>query len=149
MRLDLFDSASLQVAAAASGGASLVTASWSMDFFGVSVSVLLAAFAGALVALSILPPYQTLKGAAVAVAAGTCIAAFTEPLIAHYTEAPAKLSQAIAFLTGLVALSLIPLALKAVPGFFEALADRLRGGGGGWRRPPDNDRGPGRGRDES
>jgi hypothetical protein len=138
MRLDLIDSASLQVAAAVSGGASLVTASWSVDLFGVPVSVVLAGFAGALIALSFLPPYQTLKAAALAVAAGTVIAAFSEPLIAHYTDAPAKLSQAIAFVTGLVALSVIPLALKAVPALFEALADRLRGGGGGWRRPPDN-----------
>jgi hypothetical protein len=142
----LSDHSLIQLAAAggsvATGTASVLTASWSIDIFGVSVSVLLAGFAGALIALSFLPPYKTFKGMVAAVVAGTLIAAFTEPLIAHYSDAPAKLAQGIAFITGLVALSVIPLALRSVPEFFRALADRIRGnpwGGGG----------TGGGRDES
>lgn len=150
-KLDLVSDGTLMqgaaaVGATASGAASILTASWSVDVFGVSVSTLLAGFAGALIALSFLPPYKTWRGMAAAVAAGTLIAAFSEPLIAHYLDAPAKLHQAIAFLVGLAALSVIPLAFKAVPEFFTALADRIRGTGGyggGWRRPP------GGGRDES
>lgn len=149
-KLDLVSDGTLMQAAAAvgataSGAASILTASWTVEIFGASVSTLLAGFAGSLVALSFLPPYKTWRGMVVAVVAGTLIAAYSEPLIAHYLSAPPKLHQAIAFLVGLVALSVIPLALQAVPEFFHAMADRLRGGGGrgggygggGWRGPPD------------
>ncbi len=74
---------------------------------GVGYAALLAAFSGAVVALS-LNPQNTLKRAMMAVAAGTLSGAYLAPAALVYFHVDGPLQGAAAFLTGLCAMVVLP-----------------------------------------
>lgn len=111
----------------ASAVASAVADNWSMQLFDVSLSVLLACFAGATIALAFLPPMP--RGRMfVAVIAGTLIAAYGTPVVLHVLDwhKHAQLHVGMGFLLGLGAYAGITWALVKGP---EILTSRLKGGG--------------------
>lgn len=130
MRIALVaDPAALKMAAAAtsvvSGASAAVAQDWTMAVFGVPVFVLLASFAGSVAALSFLQPMGVARMAS-SVCCGTAIAAYIEPIAAHYLGLQAHLG--VAFAIGLVAMAAVPLLITWVPKLLDAVADRVRGG---------------------
>lgn len=89
-----------------SGSGSIAAGSLAIEIFGVSLSVLLAGFTGAVVALAFLPPMTRwrLFGA---VAIGTLVAAYGTLLGAHIFGWPEKLHVGIAFFSGALGHSIL------------------------------------------
>jgi ABC-type uncharacterized transport system permease subunit len=88
--------------AAVSVAGSWVADQWAIQLFGVPLSVVLASFAGAFLALSWqrkLPP--TAKCASVWI--GTFAGAYLTPIVLHYSAVPGHFELAIAFAVGIVA----------------------------------------------
>jgi hypothetical protein len=113
---------------AATGAASWWTADWSVAVFGVPLSVLLAAFAGAVVALTFLPPVLSFLQLVGRVVMGTVASAYVTPLAGFLWAGIPHLP--VAFLLGLAALA----AIAKVPVFLDDLRTIARnrwGGGGG------------------
>lgn len=106
-------------------------AAWTLDraavqFVGVPLTVLLAAFAGALASISFAESMR-LPRLVCAVSSSTAIGAYLQPPIEQLLQASLGLTNvplAVAFATGLGAQALVGWALRSVP---EVL-DRLRGG---------------------
>lgn len=89
--------------ATTSGVASAATTGIVADVFGVPLSVLLAGFAGAVVALSFLPPLPDKWKSFTAVAVGTLVASYGVQVGAWYFKWPAELNAPAAFFIGLLA----------------------------------------------
>lgn len=92
---------SLASGAATSMVGSYLADQWSLYLFGVPLSVVLAAFAGAFFALSWqrkLPP----KAKCAAVWLGTFAGAYLTPLVMHYSNLTLNFELAVAFAIGLV-----------------------------------------------
>lgn len=70
-------------AGAASGAAAGIASSWSMMIFGVPLAVVFAAFAGAMVSLSRLPP-ASLGRTVVIVLSGTAAGAYLSALVSEW-----------------------------------------------------------------
>jgi hypothetical protein len=125
------DPVAFKLAAAITSGASAVASAAAdnlpYQLFGVSLSVLLACFAGAAIALAFLPPMPRLK-MFVAVFAGTMIAAYSTPLVLHWLEwdQHPRLHGGLGFALGLVAYAAITWVFVKGP---EILTSRLKGGG--------------------
>lgn len=100
----LFDSAPFRVEAmvssAVSGVVSVATTDWTMGIFGVPLSVLLAGFAGAALALSLLPT-MTHRQMAIAIALGTAIGMYGALIVTLLQPALAPAVAAVAFFLGL------------------------------------------------
>lgn len=92
--------------AAVSGVASITMADVSVFIFGVPVSVVMAAFAGAMISLTFLPGQGLLK-AIITVVSGTFAGAYLAPFILRVsdslftTKIPEDLDKPVAFLLGL------------------------------------------------
>ncbi len=114
------------ITSGASAAASAVTDSWPMQLFGVPLSVLLACFAGATIALAFLPPMPRAK-MFIAVIAGTMIAAYLTPLALHWLKWDQwpQLHAGMGFALGLLAYGGITWAFVKGP---EILTARLKGG---------------------
>lgn len=82
-----------------SGGVAVSVGSLALEIFGVPLSVLLAGFAGAVVALAFLPPMTRWRLFA-AVAIGTLCAAYGVLLLAHLFGLPDKVHVGMAFFGG-------------------------------------------------
>lgn len=113
------------LAATTAGFASVATVDWTMGVFGVPLSVFLAAFAGALISLSFLPPppekesaHRMIVSRAYHVACGTVLAAYLEPgafrMLNHYIEPdlPVTLGLGVACALGVGLMLVIPIGLK-------------------------------------
>ncbi len=101
-------------AAGAATGAAAWFASWSVIIFGAPLPVVLAGLAGALVALSFLPPSTFLRAVAT-VAGSTLCAAYLEPLAQHMADLPQRLALGLAFGIGLLAQPVIAWAMGNIP----------------------------------
>jgi hypothetical protein len=115
------------VSAASAASSWLVADQWSTHILGVPVSVVLAAFAGAVLVLSFLPPAS--KGRVpwqVKIVSATLFASILEPLIAHFFSIPDKAQ------LGLAAAIAAALQALAVPEVREWMRDQInrRFGGG-------------------
>lgn len=111
---------------AATGTASWATADWSLAVFGVPLAVLLAAFAGAVVALTFLPPVVSFLRLIGQVVTGTVAAAYVTPLAGFLWAGVPHLP--VAFLIGLTALA----AISKIPQVMDDLrtfAHKRWGGG--------------------
>lgn len=132
MKLEAVNTATFKVATLATGTtgglASIVTADWALAIFGVPVSVLLAAFAGAMISLSFLSAPESLRRTLTLVSCNTLIGTYGAPLAAKSLEwNEPRLSIGLAFGIALVIQMIIPLVLQAAPKIIEALIDRIRG----------------------
>ncbi len=116
---------------ASAGAASLVTADWSTTMFGVSLSVLLAGFAGSVCALSFMPPLPTRPRVFAAVVIGTLVAAYGVQLLGKYLGW-ADGAAPLAFFIGLGAHVGLTQVFLQVPDLIEKLKSGLvkRFGGG-------------------
>ena len=90
------------IVAATSAAASSVTQNWSIEYFGVPLSVILAGFAGAVVALAFLQTMPRAKMFAT-VFAGTLTAGYGVKLVAHILGWGPGLLVGLAFVLGLLA----------------------------------------------
>ena len=113
---------------AATGAASWWTADWSIAVFGVPLAVLLASFAGAVVALTFLPPVASFMRLVGQIVMGTVSAAYVTPLAAFMWAGVPHLP--VAFLIGLTALALIAKVPQILDGVL-AFAHRRWGKGAG------------------
>jgi hypothetical protein len=115
------------ITSGASAAASAVSDSWPLQLFGVPLSVLLACFAGATIALAFLPPMPRVK-MFIAVMAGTMIAAYLTPLMLHWLEWSKwpQLHGGMGFALGLLGYWGITWVFVKGP---EILTSRLKGGG--------------------
>lgn len=100
--------------AAGSAAGSYLADQWSLHFLGVPLSVVLAAFAGAFLALSWqrkLPPLA--KCASIWI--GTAGGVYLTPIVMHYVAVPAHFQLAIAFAVGIVAEPALHRVWQTVP----------------------------------
>lgn len=135
MRAQALDGISFKLASLSAGTTggigSLMTADWAIALFGVPVSVILAAFAGAMISLSFLPAPSDLKRAAVGVGCNTLIGTYGAPGVAKMLGwSEPHLALGLAFGIALTIQFVAPIAYKAIPDLLKAWTDRIRGGGG-------------------
>lgn len=109
--------------AAASTVASVATKSWAVSFFGVPPEVLFAGFAGAAIALAILPPMKPAKAFG-AVLVGTLCAAYLTLPIALNRGWSSDYHNGLAFLLGAGGHVLLTWLLNKGP---EILTSRTKG----------------------
>lgn len=120
--------ASQNLAAAVSASTAAVgvsLAGHSVEWLGVPLPVLLLGLAGAMSALSFLPP-MALSRMVSAVIVGTLVAAAVTPLTAYFLGLPPGLHLGIAFFSGLFAQLMMSWAFVRLP----ALVEKRLGGGG-------------------
>ena len=103
---------------------------FTVQWLGVPLPVLLASFAGATCALSFLTTMGFMR-CAVALAVSTVAASYCVPLLSWAIGVPEKLSIGLAFMIALFGQTLIGSAFGSIPEaikqVFSALADRIRG----------------------
>lgn len=111
------DPVSTKAAAAGlvSGGASLASIDFSVAMFGVPASVILAAFSGAALALSMLPP-MTRRQMAIAVLMGLSVGTYGSLLAITLRDWPAHIMPAVGFFLGLGAQVGVSMLFKDVRG---------------------------------
>jgi hypothetical protein len=100
--------------AATTAAGSYIADQWSIYFLGVPLSVVLAAFAGAFLALS----WQRKLPAPVKCATvwlGTFAGAYLTPIAMHYSDIPAQFQLAVAFGVGIMAEPALHRVWKVVP----------------------------------
>lgn len=126
---------------ALSAAGSWLVSDYSLAFFGVQITVLLAAFAGAAIGMSIAPRTE-LEAPPCGVApgflllgkilAGTLVAAYGEPLAQTLLNLPDSTAPGIALVIGLTAMSVIPPVLKMIPAWINQMVGHVfyRGGKG-------------------
>ena len=100
-----------------------------LALFGVSLSVVLAGFAGALAIVSFLPPFETRKKMWTTVIVCTLAASYLTKLTLYWAKLDASyapgVSFGVAFLFQLIGTGLV----QHAPKLWEAAIARLRGGG--------------------
>lgn len=114
---DLIDTATFKTAAlgsaAASGAASWISSDWALAIFGIPFSVLIAGFAGALIAVAVLPPISRWW---ISLGAGTGVSAYSTSLVMlslnKYTELGTADARGVAFGIGLIAYFLLSLFFR-------------------------------------
>lgn len=101
------------IGSAASGAVSLATGDWSVAVFGVPFPVLVAGFAGALIAVAMMPPLSRWWAA---LAAGTGISAYTTSFFAlmldKFTSLGDSDDRVVAFLVGLLSYFLVSMMFR-------------------------------------
>jgi hypothetical protein len=109
-----------------------ITALWldrfSHEFFGIPISALVAAFAGAVIILLVTEP-QKFMSALSRVLGSTVAAGFTTPLVAHQNEFLNSHQIGVAFFLGLFILILIKASVEVVKKLPEDLRQKWLGGG--------------------
>lgn len=116
------------VIAASGAVGSFFADQWSLHLFGVPLSVVLAAFAGAFFALSWQRKIPAPAKCA-AVWVGTFAGAYLTPLVLHYGEINAQFQLAIAFGIGLIGEPTLHRIWQRVPLLVDRKIDKSSGGG--------------------